>query len=409
MIRPFVSAVVLSLLAAGADAQVFKKHGAWFPVGPNPSAIISVDVNGDGVPEIITADRGRLADPREPVPAHDQLSLLVRGEGTAYARLHQLSTGFGPYCLDAANVDGQNGPDIVVGNFMASQDRGITLLRNIGDFLFEPVFFAAGVEGLPYTKMRDGDGLPIFPTPGITALVVEDLNDDGLQDVLATGWSSDVLIFLPGMAGGYWGAAQVTRAPGGPRDLVLTDLDEDGKKDLAVAMYSDHAISLWKGDGTGAFVETARIGSRGKLPRKIYAADMNGDGKTDILVSHRHADDSVVIFFGAAPFEFSLSQEISLQHEKRTIQFGVEDFLVGDLDGDGKKDLAMAAAASREVVVLIQEQGKNGVPLAFKRETYSYNEASPHALCAGDFNSDGKPDIGVALWGADSVALLLGQ
>ena len=408
MIRPLIFAVVSLFLATGTSAQVFKKHGAWFPVGPNPSAILAVDVNGDGVPEIVTADRGRLADPREAVPAHDQLSLLVRGEGTAYARLHQLSAGFGPYCLSVAKVDGQKGPAIVVGNFMAPQDRGITLLRNIGDYLFEPLHFGAGGEGLAYTKMRDGDGLPIFPTPGITAIIVEDLNGDGLEDILATGWSSDVLVFLPGEAEGYWGPAQITPAPGGPRDLVLADLDGDGKRDLAVAMYSDHAIALWKGDGTGAFVETARIGSRGKLPRRIRASDMNGDGKIDLLVSHRHADDSVVIFFGDAPFEFSLSQEISLQTGKRTIQFGIEDFLVADFDADGRSDVAVAAAAN-QVDLFVQDGGKNGVPLAFTREAYSYNEASPHALCAGDFNSDGKPDIGVALWGADSVALLLAQ
>ncbi len=407
--RRAVAVAAACLLAATAGAQAFKKHGAWFPVGPNPSAIIAVDVNGDGVPEIVTADRGRLADPREAVPAHDQLSLLVRGEGTSFARLHQLSTGFGPYCLEAANIDGQGGTDIVVGNFMASQDKGITLLRNIGDFLFEPAHFATGGDGLAYTKMRDGDGLPIFPTPGITALAVEDLNGDGHPDVLCTGWSSDVLVFLPGAAEGYWGAARVTRAPGGPRDLVLVDLDDDGKRDAAVAMYSDHAIALWKGDGTGAFVETARFGSRGKLPRKIRAADMNGDGKADLIVAHRQADDSASIFFGGAPFEYGVSQEVSLQREKRGIRFGIEDLLVADLDGDGRQDLALAAAEAGEVAVLLQEPGKGPLPLSFRRESYAYEDASPHALCRGDFNSDGKPDIGVALWGADSVALLLRQ
>jgi hypothetical protein len=49
------------------------------------------------------------------------------------------------------------------------------------------------------------------------------------------------------------------------------------------------------------------------------------------------------------------------------------------------------------------------LPQSFKEERYAYKNGKPRALCIADFDEDGKPDLGVALWDANSVALLLGR
>ncbi|HEO71445.1 MAG TPA: hypothetical protein ENN80_09285, partial [Candidatus Hydrogenedentes bacterium] len=186
---------VACVLACGAGAtDTFSKHKRWLSVGPNPSYIVAADLTGDGLPEILTADAGSLTDPREERPAHDQVSLLVARGDLEYEHQPQLQTGFAPYCIVIANIDALKAPDIVVGSFHAVRRRNLSLFRNLGENLFEPLHFRIPPDKeLPYKRMRDGDGSPVFTTPGITSLVVRDINHDGFRDVVATGWSSDVI------------------------------------------------------------------------------------------------------------------------------------------------------------------------------------------------------------------------
>lgn len=395
-------------LCAPGGAQTFRKHSKWFQVGPNPTAIVAADLDGDGLPEIITADRGGLENPRESRPAQDQLSYLVAKGNLKYEAQPQLRTGFAPYCLVVANVDELPAPDILVGNFLAARQRDLTLFRNIGDGLFEPHHFTVDDERLDYTQRLDGDKLPVFTTPGITALVVRDIDRDGYRDVIATGWSSDVIVYLPGAIEGYFGRPELTEAKGGPRDLAVADFDGDGRDDLALAMSSGQ-VALWKGNGEGGFEPVTRFSSRGRLPHQIRAADMNGDGEQDLIVSHWAADDSIVIFYGGGDFQFSSSREILLGGDREKVEAEIRDIVVGDLDGDGRLDIAAACYASNEVVVLMNRSKDARLPQRFEEERYAYANGKPRALCIADFNGDGKPDLGVALWDANSVALLLGR
>jgi len=273
-------------VCGASGAQTFRKHSKWLKVGPNPVAIVAADLDGDGLPEIITADRGRLENPRESRPAHDQLSYLVAKGDLEYEPLPQLRTGFAPYCLVVANMDELRAPDILVGNFLATRQRDITLFRNIGDRLFAPYHIEVDDERLTYTQLLDGDKLPVFTTPGITALAVGDLNGDGYRDIVAAGWSSDVIIYLPGAIEGYFGRPELMEATGGPRDIALADFDGDGRDDLALAMSSNQ-VAIWKGDGDGGFEPITRFSSRGRLPHKIRAADINGDGWPDVVAFGR--------------------------------------------------------------------------------------------------------------------------
>lgn len=401
--------VLLVLIASPCAAQTFVRHTEWLKVGPHVTSMVAADLDGDGLPEIVTADRGRLADPREERPAQDQLSYLVGGKDLAYVALPQLRTGFGPYRVVVANVDALKAPDLVVANFHATRNRDLTLLRNLGGNLFEPLHFKVPDEGLRYTKMRDGDGVPIFTTPGLTSLLVEDVNGDGYRDAIATGWCSDILVYFPGTPETYFGEPTLTRVEGGPRDVAAADFDGDGALDLAMTLYSTNEIALWKGDGKGHFTEVERFASRGRLPNRIVIEDMNRDGRPDLVVSHSHADDSIVLFYGSGGFRFGLSQEILLGDERGAVEYEIRDLVVADFNRDGKADIAAACSAAGRVVVLINEAEDQRIPQPFRRENYGYKEAKPRALCVSDFNGDGRPDLGVALWEVNSVALLLGR
>lgn len=406
----FGSCIAIGLLVAGSVwGDGFRFHSSTFRVGPFPTSIAAADLNDDGIPEIITANRGHLSDPSDEIPGGEELSLLVAKEKLDYVAEPPLSTGFGPYAVAIANIDALKEPDLVVVNFMATRNRDLSLLRNIEDNLFEPHHFSVDDEALRYTQRRDGVGNPVFTTPGLTALVIDDFDKNGYRDVVATGWSSDTLVYFPGDADTYFGDPVLVPIAGNPRDLASHDFDRDGDEDLVVALYRTNEIALLKGNGDGTFEEVNRFASRGTLPSSLALGDINGDGKKDLIVGHRHADDSVVIFYGDGKFEFSVAQELMFGEDRKKIESDIRDVLVEDFNEDGKPDLAISCAASQKIIILTNATKKEASLGTFKRKKYSVKKGSPHALCSADFNRDGKLDIGVALWGEDRVTLLLGR
>ncbi len=399
----------LVLACEAAHADLFVRRTRLLPVGPNPCAIVAQDLNDDGLPEIITADRGELTDPQEERPANDELSLLLAKDGLEYVKHHpSLKTGFGPYAITLANIDALKWPDIIVVNFLATRNRDITLFLNLQtEGIFKLAEFTVPDQGLGYFRQRDGDGASIFTKPGLTAAAVRDFNGDGLRDLVATCWSSDALTLLPGHAQDYFDIPVFFDAPGGPRDITLSDFDRDGNTDLAVAMYATNEIALWKGDGALGFEEITRFLTRGRLPSCIRAADFNADGQVDLAVSHRYTDDSIVLFYGSGGFHFGLSQELMLGENRDILECEIRDIVASDFNGDGHTDLAAACYGSGVVTVLINTSESPAAPQRFRTEKYRFENARPRAVCAADFNQDGKTDLAVALWEANAVGLLL--
>lgn len=404
-----VLAVALLVSPTLAEAQSFERRGRPLPVGHNPSAIAARDLTDNGLPDIVTADRGVLGEPLDERPANDELSLLLAQGDLAYVKHHpSLKTDFGPYALAIANIDALRWPDIIAVSFHATRDHDLHLFLNLRtDNLFKPIAFRVPDDGLPYARHRDGDGNALFRTPGLTSVVVHDFNGDGLRDLACTAWSSDKIVLFPGDATDHFGAPTFVDAEGGPCDVALIDFNSDKRMDLAVAMQATNEIALFKGDGAGGFVEHTRIPSRGRLPNKIRAADINGDGIADLVVSHRFSDDNVVIFYGDSGGTFSVSQEIMLGERRDTLEHEIRDVVVEDLTGNGRADLAVACFASSEVRVLLNTSTDNLRVQSFRTERHRFDNGRPRALCVADFNSDGKKDLAVALWEADAVALLI--
>ncbi len=399
------------LVALHAQGDTFKLRGRTFQVGPNPSAIVVGDLNMDGWPEIITADRGEMTDSREERPANDELSLLLAQGELEYVKHHpSLKTGFSPYAIALANIDAMKWPDIIVANFLTVRHRDISLFLNLQEEnIFKPFSFRIPQETLSYYRQLDGDDRPIFTQPGLTSMVVYDFNSDGLRDLVATGWSSDVLAIFPGNSENHFGEPHFLNAKGAPCDIALADFDKDGKKDIVTVMEATGELVLWKGDGALGFEPQARFLTRGKLPHRVRVADMNQDGMLDLIVSHRYNDDSLVIFYGDGKYQFSVSQEIMLGKDRELLEKEVRDIVVSDFNGDGMPDIAAACFAAGEVAVLLNKAQKDLLHPVFTRERYRFKEARPRALCVGDFDKNGHNDIAVALWDENVVALLMNQ
>jgi hypothetical protein len=285
--------------------------------------------------------------------------------------------------------------------------RDITVFLNIKpEGVFKPVTFKIAEENLPYERHRDGEGVPLFTKPGLTSVHVQDMDADGLRDLLAAGWSSDVVVLMRGHAEQYFAEPQFLPVPGGPSSLCVADFNGDDKPDFAVTCRAADQIAVWLGDGRGGFSEKARFPSRGTHPSVIRAADMNGDGFSDLVVGHSYTEDSIVLFFGGGNGNFATSQEIPLGDDRRVLEKEIRDVIVDDFNGDGRVDLAAACFASGEVAVLLNASPDKSLPLAFARETYPFQEGKPCALASADLDGDEKSDIAVTLWEINAVRFL---
>ena len=407
MKRALLHTLLTLTLSGIAHAEQFKPHPKTFNVGPFPTSSAVADLNGDGIPEIITTSRGHLSDLSDEVPAGDELSYLTAETPLEYIARPPIKAGFGPYALQIVNIDALKAKDIVVVNFMATRNRDLTLLRNLGENIFEPINFGISDDELKYVQHLDRDKKPVFTTPGFTAVAVDDFDRDGYRDAVATGWSSDIVAYFPGVIEGYFADPILTKVHGSPRDLVVHDFDRDGQKDLAVLAYRTHEIVLLKGIGYGAFEEVNRFVTRGTLPVSLGLGDLNNDSKQDLIVGHSHADDSIVIFYQEKGFQFPIAQEIQLGEDGNKIEYGIRDIHLTDADNNGTLDIAIACASAQQVIVLINGLKKDAALATFTREVYSFKKGRPYALTAADLNGDQKADLAVALWEEDKVALLL--
>ena len=408
-----IGALILGIAAVhlfvdhAASAQVFRKGGR-FSVGPNPSAVVAVDLNDDTVPEIVTADTGELADLREERPGNDALSYLLARKPLQYEAQPELKVGFAPYCVQAANIDGLKALDLVVGSFHTSRHRDITFFRNVNNQLL-PYTLSVPENLIGYARQHDGEGKEVFARPGITSLLVHDFNRDGYRDILAAGWSSDVLIFFPGLNGEndlYFGEPSFVPAPGGPRELQMHDFDGDGEMDVVATMYNAAQIMFWRGDGKGGFTRAGEMPTRGMMPHRVRVGDMNGDGTADLIVSHCYTEDSISLYFGDGDYAFSVSQDILLGKERGALEQEIRDIAVADFNGDDTLDIAAACFLSERVVLLLNTRSDTERKVSFSQENYTF-EGQPRALAVSDLDQNGSLDLCVALWGANRVELLV--
>ena len=182
-----------------------------------------------------------------------------------------------------------------------------------------------------------------------------------------------------------------------PASVAVGDFNRDGKLDLAVANEGRNNISilLGKGDGTFQAAVNYGLGSGTPEPAAVAVGDFNGDGKLDLAVANAGTSNVTVLLGNGdgtfqAPVDYAAGSGFSVA--------------VGDFNGDGKLDLAVANVASNNISVLLG----NGDG-TFQNAVHYSAGATPFWVAVGDFNRDGKLDLVVANDGGNNVSVLLGN
>ena len=133
----------------------------------------------------------------------------------------------------------------------------------------------------------------------------------------------------------------------------------------------------------------------GSNPPSVAVGDFNGDGKPDLAVANQ-TSNTVSIRLGTGTGSFGAATNFTAGTNPRSVA-------VGDFNGDGKIDLAVANQAGNNVSILLGTgSGSFGAATNFVVGT------NPFFVAVGDFNGDGRPDLAVANLNSNNVSILLG-
>lgn len=181
-----------------------------------------------------------------------------------------------------------------------------------------------------------------------------------------------------------------------PVAVAVGDFDNDGKEDWVAANSGESSVSIALGNGGGGFMLTP--GSPvavGANPRSVAVGDLDGDGKQDLAVANADSDN-VSLLKGDGLGGFTPLLTLAAGTTPNAV-------VVGDFNGDGKKDLAVTNFGGG--VSLWQGDGLGAfTPLA----GVSVGNG-PIALAVGDFNGDGKQDLAAANTTDNNVSILIGN
>ena len=180
--------------------------------------------------------------------------------------------------------------------------------------------------------------------------------------------------------------------------MTAADVNGDGKPDLIVANENGNTVSVLlnttaPGAATPSFA-TQQTFATGSVPVSVTAADVNGDGKPDLIVANSN-DDTVSVLLnttapGAATPSFAAQQTFATGS-------GPIAVTAADVNGDGKPDLIVANQNGNTVSVLLNTTAPGRPRPASPPSRPSPRAAAPFAVTAADVNGDGKPDLIVAM------------
>lgn len=403
-LRAGLAAVVIALSVAGCGGG---GGGGALPAFDYFTAVAVADLDGDGLPDVVATFTHSASAP--PHPGFVAVYLQRRDQPGSFGAPKVYSVGNDPVAVAIGDLDGDGHPDIVTANtILASSGAGVSdvsVLRQnpaapgqfrsaeshaVGAVPHDVAIGDLDGDGRPDLAVADSEGLSVLVqspvTPGAflprvhvgagggtSSVAIADLDGDGRPDLLATNLAEVLVLYgIPGSDVAFEAPWRLS-AGAQPLDAAASDLDGDGRPDIAVANYgtpSDPATAsasmlLHGPDARGSFAAAVRYATAWRSAG-VAIADLDGDGRADLAIANRGS------LAGACPPDCGsagTSVSVLLQQPAGRGRFlpaqdypAIDDFVqqvaVADIDGDGRNDLVIAQ--SDGVFVRLQDPAHAG-------------------------------------------------
>lgn len=290
------------------------------------------------------------------------------------------------YALPVSFTAGNNPYDIAITDMNADKKPDIVI--GIDDSVC--VFLNTGSNGISYTKYN------FVGVPQGNRLAVADLDADKRVDIAVISSFASTLKVLRNTSTATTLAFTNVTGPvavaADPQDIVAADLNGDGKPELVVTDYYSSQASVYRNTSTTtiAFAAAQQLDLNG-YSFAAAAGDLDADGKPDLVISKlkQNALPAISVFknnstTGGALF-FTHTSEYALGQEAAGVA-------ITDMNGDSKPDVIVANGTNNGIVSIFRNDATPGTIALQSAANYSTG-TDPVRVVAGDLNGDGKPDL----------------
>lgn len=288
------------------------------------------DVDGDGKPDLLLSGYSSNINSLYLLPNTSSAGNIQFGSAK---QLNLTVPGAAKLMLHDLNGDGK--PELIASN----KGNGILSIfennSSLGSISFQPTPLTIAVSGANHSYGLD----------------MADLNQDGKVDICLSANQENKIYILENTSTGSsieFANQQIITTDYGLIDLKLADLNGDGLPDLAVSNIAQSAVYLWPNASTGS---TITFGTLVKAPTDMNpwgldVADMNGDGKIELIVGHLQAQSVAVLE------NTGTANSLSFNKHSLALSTKTRNLRAVDITADGKADIVFAGTSSSQIGII---------------------------------------------------------